>query len=140
MNENFCGVTLSAINFISGATYMYNGSLVKLKNDNGAPNIKACMYALGFDPKYGETYVEIEEKGQPVTNVMLVRNVDRPYECEYERVITGKMRLEYNPPEELGAWLSKVSFSEGLMHVAKNGKGCHPVNKFGNNYNGSVCK
>ncbi len=134
-DDCFAGVTEDALDYISTAElYDTRGDMIHLRNKQGKLNIKRCMALLGFCPKYTPSVVLREEKEiKDRIDSVIVRNPLLPYLVEDAKVYTGKLRDNYEPPEELYPYLKNIAFDENVMHVVTDKVKTH-IEEIGKDY------
>ena len=131
----FAGVTTQTIEYIADAVFTdERGRRIKLREKDGSPKIKACMYALGFNINSEISTVLREEKEiKDRISSVLIRNPNQPSQVQEVTVYAGKRRENYNPPEGLHPWLSNIGFDGSIMHVFNKGVS-KSIQEFGNDY------
>lgn len=130
-------VSEDAIEYIADAIiFDSNHKQIKLRNPNGTPNLKSCMYTLGFNVRFlnsGEAVLSEEKEVRHRIPQVLVRHPTKLNHVQFCKLHAGKRRPKYEPPEQLDEWLKNISFSEGIMHVV-NDRESFNIEEYGNEF------
>lgn len=131
-------VSEDVINYIAEAViFDANSKRIYLKNKDGSPNKKSCLYALGLDTRFissGDVILSEEKEVKHRIPSLLVRHPEVTYILEYVKLYAGKRRAVYDPPESLYPWLRNISFDGNIIHLVVENRETYNINEIGNDY------